>query len=107
MDSLPLFSRVFQHLFLVTLALALVVRNKVTAKVAPSALASQVGVVGRWHQTDRLRRTNVLVAELMSTLLNRVGTEVIIVIDDYVVSWPNVSLKAEVCLEVEVKQERG
>lgn len=108
-DSRPLFPSIFQHLFLIVLALSLVVvlRNKVSVKVASSTLAGQVSVVGRWHQTDRLRRTDVLIAELMRALLYHVGVEVILVVDDDVVGWPNMPLKAGMCLKVKVKQERG
>lgn len=109
MDFWPLFPSVFQPLFLVTLALTLVVilRNKEPIEVASTTLASQVGVVSWWYQTDRLRRTNVLITELMCALLHPVGSEVILVVDYDVVGWPNMPLKARMCLEVEVEQERG
>lgn len=110
MDSPPRFLSLLQHLFLIVavfLPLVVILRNKVSAEVAPSTFASQVGVVGRWHQTDRLCSTNVLIAELVCTLLHHVGIEVILVVDDDVVGRPSVPLKAGMRLEVEVKQERG
>ena len=103
----PFFLSIFEYLFLGTLALALVVlRNEVRAEVASSTLAGQVGVVGRWDQADRLRRTNVLVAEVMGTLLHHVGIEPVLVVDDNVVGRSNVSLKTRMRLQVEIEQER-
>ena len=103
----PFFLSIFEHLFLGTLALALVVlRNEVRAEVASSTLAGQVGVVGRWDQADRLRRTNVLVAEVMGTLLHHVGIEPVLIVDDNVVGRSNLSLETGMRLQVEIEQER-
>ena len=102
----PFFLSVLGHLFLGTLAPALVVRrNEVPAEVASGTLAGQVGVIGGWHQADCLCRTNVLVAEVMSTLLHHVGVEVVLIVDDDVVGWSNLSLETGVCLQVEVEQK--
>ena len=111
MDSFPLFLDLFQHqrleILLLTfpLALFIVPRNEVFVEVASSALAGQVGVVGRWHQADCLCRTNVLITEVMGTLLHHVGIELVLVIDDDVVSRANLPLEAGVRLKVEVEQE--
>ena len=107
MNPPPFFLSVLLHLLLCTLPLTLVVfRNKVPAEVAPSTLASQVGVISGWDQANRLCRTNVLVAEVMSTLLHHIGIKVVLVVDDDVVGWSNLPLKARMCLQVEVEQER-
>jgi len=90
----PFFLSVLGHFFLGTLALALVVRrNEVPAEVAPSTFAGQVGVIGGWHQADRLCRANVLVAEVMSTLLHHIGVEAVLIVDDDVVGRSNLSLE--------------
>ena len=81
-------------------------RNEESVEVAPSTLASQVGVVGGWHKADCLCRTGVLITEVMSALLYRVCAEVVLAVDDDVVGWSNVPLKAGMGLEVEVEQER-
>ena len=107
MNPGPIFLSVFEHLPLGTLGLSLsFVRNKVPAEVASGALAGQVSIVGGRHQAYSLRRANVLVAEVMGALLHHVGIEVILVVDDDVVGWSNLSLETGMCLKVEVEQER-
>ena len=94
MNPTPFFLSILEHLFLSTFALALVVlRDKVRAEVAPSTLAGQVGVVGGWNQADCLCRTNVLVAEVMGTLLHHVGIEAVLVVDDDIVGRSNLPLE--------------
>lgn len=106
MNTRPFFLSVRKHLLLATLAFSLVVLgNEVRAEVASSALAGQVGVVGRWDQADCLCRTNVLVAEVMSTLLHHVCIEAVLIVDDDVVGRPNLPLEPGMCLQVEVEQE--
>ena len=92
MNTAPLFLSVCEHLLLGTFALSL--RNEEPAEVAPSTLASQVGVIGRRDQADRLCRTNVLVAEVMGTLLHYVDIKVVLVVDDDVVGRSNLPLEA-------------
>ena len=111
MDFLPFFLSIFKHLLLATLVLALafflaILRNEESAEVASSTLAGQVGVVGGWHKTDCLCRTDVLITEVMGALLYNVCAEVVLVVDDDVVGWSNVPLKASMGLEIEVEQER-
>ena len=110
MNPTPFFLSILQHLLhllLSTLPLSLdILRDKVPVEVTPSTLASQVGVIGRWDQADRLCRTNVLVAEVMSTLLHHIDIEVVLVVDDDVMGWSNLPLKTGMCLQVEVEQER-
>ena len=90
----PFFLGVFEHLFLATLALAPVARrNEIAAEVASSTFAGQVCIIGGWHQADRLCRANILVAEVMSTLLHHIGIEVVLVIDDDVVGRSNLPLE--------------
>ena len=107
MNPTPVSRSIVEHLFLGTLvlSLSLVVRNEVPAEVAPSALAGQVGIEGRWYQANCLRRANVLVAEAMGTLLHHVGIEAVLVVDDDVVGRSNLSLETGMCLQVEVEQE--
>jgi len=107
MNATPFFLSVLIHLFLGTLALSFVVlRHEVPAEVASSTFASQVGVVGGWNQADCLCRTNVLVAEVMGTLLHYVGIEAVLVVDDDVVGRSNLSLETGMRLQIEVEQER-
>ena len=107
MNPTPVSRSIVEHLFLGTLvlSLSLVVRNEVPAEVAPSALAGQVGIEGRWHQANCLRRANVLVAEAMGTLLHHVGIEAVLVVDDDVAGRSNLPLETGMCLQVEVEQE--
>lgn len=101
-DAAPLFLGVCKHLFLGAFALV-ALRNEEPAEVASSTLASQVGVIRRRDQANRLCRTNVLVAEVMSSLLQYVDVEVVLVVDDDVVGWSNLPLEARMGLQVEVE----
>ena len=73
----------------------LVVRGSVKEhiQVAPPALASEVSVVRGRDEADRLRRPRIHVAQGMSTLLDYVRFEFVIVIDDDVMSRPNMPLE--------------
>lgn len=102
MDATPLFLSVCEHLVLGTFT-PFALRNEEAAEVAPSTLASQVGVIGRWDQANRLCRTNVLVAEVMGSLLQDVDVEVVLVEDDDIMGWSNVSLEAGMGLQVEIE----
>ena len=106
MNFPPFILGIFKPLLFATLILVHAPRNEESVEVAPSTLASQVGVVGGWHKADCLCRTDVLITEVMSTLLYRVCAEVVLVVDDDVVGWSNVPLKPGMGLEVEVEQER-
>lgn len=107
MNPLPLSLSLLQHLFVVTLAFAfalvVVLGNEVPAEVASTTLASQVSVVGRGYQANRLCRANILIAEVMGTLLYYIGAEVILVVNDDVVGWSNMPLKTGMCLKIEVE----
>ena len=89
------------------LALVFILRNEVPTEVTSRTFASQVSIVGRWYQTDRFRCASVLIAEVMCTLLHHIGIEVILIVDDDVVGWSNLSLKAGMRLEIKIEQERG
>ena len=102
----PFILSIFKPLLLATLILVHAPRNEESVEVAPSTPASQVCVVGGWHKTDCLCRTDVLITEVMSALLYRVCAEVVLVVDDNVVGWSDVPLNAGMGLEIEVEQER-
>jgi len=101
-DATPFFLSVCGHLLLGTFALV-TLRNEEPAEVASGTLASQVSVIGRRDQANRLCRTNVLIAEVMGSLLQYVDIKVVLVVDDDVVGRSNLPLEAGMRLQVEVE----
>ena len=71
-------------------------------EVAPAALARDICIVRGRNQANRLRSARIEITRGVSTLLQCVRVELVIVVDYRVVRRPNVTLQTVVSLEVRV-----
>lgn len=75
--------------------------------VAASTLASQVGIVCGWDETDCTSGPSEHVGSGVGESLKSIGGEVVLVVDDVVVRRPRSSLETSMCLKEEVEVVNG